>query len=46
MNHVEEKVIDILGELGVVKVENMDQSLKEDLGINSLNTVMMIVAME
>ena len=46
MNGVEEKIIEILEELGATKVENVGQSLKEDLGINSLKTVMMIVAIE
>lgn len=46
MNNVRERVIEIINDLSSSPVENESQLLKDDLGVNSLNTVMMIVAVE
>ena len=46
MNNMEAKIIEILESLGSSKVESTSQRIKEDLGVNSLNTVMMIVMVE
>lgn len=46
MNVTEERVIEIIEELSSSKVENHEQRLKDDLGLDSLNTVILIVTIE
>lgn len=46
MIETEKRVIDIIEELSSSQVENYEQKLKDDLGIDSLNTVILIVTIE
>ena len=46
MIETEKRVIEIIEELSSSQVENYEQKLKDDLGIDSLNTVILIVTIE
>ena len=46
MSNTEARVIEIIEKLSSSEVENYDQKLKDDLGLDSLNTVILIVTVE
>ena len=46
MSNTEARVIEIIEKLSSSGVESYDQKLKDDLGLDSLNTVILIVTVE